>query len=131
MDFREKVDRSYQAHLEKNGVKGHLAVGLQTLLDWEAPKPEHGDTWGNWRYHARLFVLTHVPEDYEIRLDECSTSAETLDWIFQVANKTWMTQEDKGNLIDALQDLLHPQATLCSFGASKKLDVKKHLTAKA
>ena len=130
MDFREKRDRSYQAHLAENGVDG-LAVDVRTFLEWEAPKPAQGDAWGNWRYNARLFVLTHVPQDYEIRLDECSTCAETLDWIFQVASKTWMTHEDKGNLLDALHDILNPQATLCSFGTSKTLDVKKHLTAKA
>src|SRR5258707_10467220 len=90
MDFREKRNRSYKEHLEREGVTG-IAVDSRTLLDWQAPKPEHGDTWGNWRYDAKLLVLTHVPHDYEVNLEECTTSAETLDWIFQMESKTWMT----------------------------------------
>ena len=129
MEFRVKRDHSYKEHLAKEGVTG-IAVDARTLLDWKAPKPESGDTWGNWRYDSRLLVLTHVPHDYEIRLDECSTSAETLDWIFQVASKAWMTDKDTADLIHALHDILKPQVTLCSFGADKKLDVKKYLTAK-
>ncbi len=115
MDFREKRDRSYKEHLKKEGCDEHLGVSYKTLVGWKIPKPESGDTWGNWRYKAKLLTLTHVPEDYEIRLDECSTSAETLDWIFQVASKTWVTPEDLGNLILALDDIIDPQANLCSF----------------
>jgi hypothetical protein len=126
MDFREKLDRSYADHLEREGVTT-LAVDVTTFLAWKAPKPESGDTWGNWRYNAKLLTLTHVAEHYEIRLDECSTSAQMLDWIFQLATKTWMTSEDIGDLIHALKDIINPQANLCSFGTIKTLDVKKYL----
>ena len=129
-DFREKRDRLLGEHRAKSGVDG-LEIDAVTLLEWQPPRPEHGDTWGNWRYDAKRLVLTHVPHNYEIDLQDCSTSSKTLDWIFQMESKMWMTHEDKGNLLDALDDLIDPQATLCSGGASKNLDVKKHLTAKA
>lgn len=129
-EFREKRDRSLEAHRAKSGVDA-LVIDAASLMEWDNPRPEHGDTWGNWRYDAKKLVLTHIPQDYEIDLEDCSTSAKTLDWIFQMESKVWMTHEDKGNLLDALDDLIDPQATLCSGGANKTLDVKKHLTAKA
>lgn len=107
-----------------------LVIDAASLLERNDPRPAHGDTWGNWRYDAKRMVLRHVPHNYQIDLLDCSTSSKTLDWIFQMESKMWMTHKDKGNLLDALDDLIDPQATLCSRGASKTLDVKKHLTAK-
>lgn len=65
---------------------------------------------------------------YAVDLETCRTAAETLDWIFQVAGKMWASPEVLGNLILALDELLAPQSTLCSFGRSgMHLDVAKHL----
>ncbi len=74
-------------------------------------------------------VLTHTSENYEIDLEDCGSSAQMLDWIFQICSKAWATPQDLGDLVQALNDLLRPQATICSFGTDKKLDVKKHLTS--
>jgi len=78
-------------------------------------------------YDAKTLVLTNVEHDYDIDLEDCCTSAKTLDWTSQLCGKTWMTPEDIGYLVQALDDLLGPQANLCSFDADKQLDVKKYL----
>ena len=53
---------------------------------------------------------------YEVDLERCTTSAEMLDWICQVAEKTWATPDTVGNLAMALNELLRPQATVCALG---------------
>lgn len=59
--------------------------------------------------------------DYEVDIEECTTSAEMLDWIFQINGKQWLKTEKEnaeliGRLVQAFDDLLNPQATLCSWG---------------
>ena len=61
---------------------------------------------------------------YEVALGECRTSAETLDWIIQLVDKTWVTNDVLGDLVRALRDCLHPQANLCSFGVSKYISLR-------
>ena len=86
--------------------------------------------WGAWRF--RLANLTLECRDragrhfYYVDLERCRTSAELLDWIFQINQKTWATPEIVKDLLDAIDDLLCPQATLCSGGmagsAGKRID---------
>lgn len=78
------------------------------------------------------------PYRYEVDLYRCTSSAEVLDWIIQIAGKEWASAEHGGDdsehnpdgwtddailagLVRALDDVLHPQAHLCSFGTSKRL----------
>jgi hypothetical protein len=125
-DFREKLDRSYREHAQKDGGGG-IVVNARTLMEWRPPIPQDGDTWGNWRFDAKTLILKNVQYNYQIDLEECDTSANMLDWIFQLCGKTWMTPDDLGHLVQALDDVLRPQANLCSFGTDKKLDVRKYL----
>ena len=65
---------------------------------------------------------------YEVNLDECNTSAGVLDWIAQVAETTWATNDGLANLVRALDDILDFQASLC--GQEKEhgpIDVKKRI----
>jgi hypothetical protein len=53
--------------------------------------PKNGDTWGQWRYNATTRTLELKEEStdpYSIVLDECQTSAQLCDWIFQLAKKS-------------------------------------------
>jgi hypothetical protein len=77
----------------------------------------HG--WGPWRLDPELLTLTC--EGYEIDLEECLTPAAVLDWICQVAGKSWADDETLACLVRALDDILTPQATLCSWGRAKRL----------
>lgn len=91
-----------------------------------APRP----SWGPWKLDPETFELYTDPASvgysYAVDLETCTTSAEVLDWIFQINTKQW-APDDHGNaiivagLIRALRDLLDPQAHLCSSGLSKRL----------
>lgn len=84
--------------------------------------------WGPW-------TLDGDPVDPELRLDggrryaislvRCRTPAEVLDWICQVAKKNWADDAVLAGLVRALNDILNPQANLCSFGRSKPLTIEQ------
>ncbi|WP_276137307.1 hypothetical protein [Rhodococcus sp. T2V] len=90
-------------------------TGLDDLLNTPTPP---GD-WGPWRLDVANYALTHAGNRYSIDLRSCVTSAEVLDWIAQIAGKTW--GEDPtvlAGLVVALDELLDFQGTLCSRGKS-------------
>jgi len=58
---------------------------------------------------------------YYIELERCLTSAQILDWIMQLASKTWMSPPLLGLTVLALNITLRPQAHLCSFGCDRTL----------
>ncbi len=72
-----------------------------------------------WAFDAAGRTLTHTPTGYYVDLDTCRTSAEMLDWIFQVAGKAGISTVDLGHLVRDLEALLTPQRTLCSWGTTK------------
>jgi hypothetical protein len=121
-NYRDYVRDHFQKHSDKDGF-------------WNPPgtptpeKPKHGDRWGDWWYSQKNLTLEfHGERDgYEVDLERCNTPAQAMDWIFQIAGKNWATPEVLGHLIQALDDLLEPQANLCSFGHRKTMDVRKHL----
>lgn len=71
--------------------------------------------FGNWVYDPELMTLTYEPYGYEIDLEKVTSSAEMLDWIFQVNGKEW-GRANMRDLIDAFDRLLSPQANYCSWG---------------
>jgi hypothetical protein len=108
-----------------------------------ADQPRRRHEWGPWRLDPTTRVLYPVwPYRYEVDLDTCTTSAEVLDWILQIAGKAWASPEHGGldpthnpdgwtedqiiaGLVRALDDVLHPQAHLCSSGQSKRLGKRR------
>ncbi len=74
--------------------------------------------WHPWTFNRSNLTLEH-PNSYWVDLERCNTSAEMLDWIFQVNTKGWATPEVIAGLVHALRDLLHPQANLCSMGVER------------
>lgn len=99
----------------------------------ELLKPEpirDGHEWGPWRLDAKLLTLTHI-RGYEIDLERIHSSAEMLDWIFQVLHKIWCTPETTKGLLDAFDALFDPQANLCSMGHSKTINPTAHLRQKS
>ena len=80
---------------------------------------------GNWFHNSAIDVLKlfGVKDTvfYEVDLEDCRKgSAQCLDWIFQVVNKTWATPQIIFDLIISINVLVKPQQTLCSFGKEKK-----------
>jgi hypothetical protein len=81
------------------------------------PKRPTND-FGTWRLKRRTMVLvtTEPGYEYEVDLEECTTPAQTLDWIMQVAGKPWGTPQVVGDLALAINTVMIPQENLCSFG---------------
>lgn len=91
-----------------------------------ADRPRRRTSWGNWKFVHSTLVLEYRHGRYYIDLEDCTTSAKTMDWIFQVSKKTWMTPQDRSDLLEALEYLLNPQGTLCSGGQNLTCDRKEH-----
>jgi hypothetical protein len=74
--------------------------------------------WGNWRLETASLELMHATDEYQI-----------LDWIFQINKKPREVYpaQDLADLLQALQDILDPQANLCGGGAGKRLDATAYL----
>ncbi len=95
--------------------------------------------WGDWYLDSEEKMLIYARKrpkgdesyrpnpdfNYCVYIDEMSNSAKTLDWIMQVANKMWATSEVVGDLVKAINDILQPQANLCSHGVDKTADSAK------
>ncbi|MFI7705228.1 hypothetical protein [Nonomuraea sp. NPDC049480] len=87
--------------------------------------------WNGWRLKPSTYVLELVRDGnfvYEVDLDRCLDSAETLDWIMQVSGKEFY-RLDMGavisGLIYAIDDVIDPQRRMCSFGSSTRLTQKE------
>lgn len=88
-------------------------------------KPRRGD-WGPWRLDPATYVLYPIGSyRYEVDLEDCTTSAQVLDWLSQVAGKSWADDATLAGLVRAIDDVLNPQACLCSCGQSGKLTKAK------
>lgn len=77
-------------------------------------------SWGNWTLDTHDGYLVHE-NGYEINLAECRTPAGLLDWIFQIRPKNWADANEIATLLEAFEDIIEPQASLCSAGVAKSL----------
>lgn len=90
--------------------------------------------WGPWRLYLPTLVLvllgemeqhdageTFAYERYEVDLEQCLNSAQVLDWIMQITKKGWADDATVAGLARAINDVLDPQAHLCSSGASSNI----------
>lgn len=76
--------------------------------------------WGPWRLDADTGSLV-VPvsgDEYWVDVTMMTTSAVVLDWIYQVASKSWAQADPRvtAGFVNALNDILYPQGNLCSRG---------------
>jgi len=85
---------------------------MKEITELEISRPRH--KWGSWMFNRQNLTLQHFMEghignegfiDYEVDLEECIHAPSILDWILQIANKTWITADDIGNLVLALNQL--------------------------
>jgi hypothetical protein len=84
--------------------------------------------WGSWKLDPERRVLEHIDgRGYEIDLEQMTSSAEVLDWYHQIAVKEWVSNEDLGQLVRAIHELLSPQANLCGGGIDKKFNATEYL----
>ena len=64
-----------------------------------------------WKFNERDLTLSYGSprERYYVKLKECDTSTGMLDWIMQVAGKTWADDHVLASLVRDLNHLLNPQ----------------------
>jgi hypothetical protein len=74
--------------------------------------------FGCWEYNAEACSLWYAKGRYMVDLDRCGTSAEVLDWIFQVNAHGW-SAACVADLVEAIRYILHPQKYLCSNGIER------------
>jgi hypothetical protein len=74
--------------------------------------------WGPWDLCiGDTYEVLSVKDDmYEVSLRECRTSAQVPGWIMQLAGKGRAGHACLGGLVLAVDDILHPQRRMCSFG---------------
>jgi hypothetical protein len=80
------------------------------------------DAWNGWRledWGPDGWHIVHL--GYVVDLDRFRSSSVALDCIMQVAKKSWATDACTAGLVRALNDILQPQANLCSCGANKTM----------
>lgn len=100
-------------------------VTLTPASDIPPQVPRHD--WGPWRLRRNTRELyldseAHVDcQHYTIQLDGLDRSAELLDFICQVAAKTWADADTVAGLVWALSDILDPQANICSWGKDRTI----------
>ncbi len=82
--------------------------------------------FGNWFFNKSTGTLDYTGGvSYQIPLWEMKNSAETLDWIYQVEEKTWASAEDVGNLVKAIVELFG--RGVCGGGLDHPFDAKQVL----
>jgi len=98
----------------RDEVDGHSAEELVARFN------DYLDAEGNpWRLNLDEFLLELEDGTYEVALDDCRTSAEVLDWITQIAAKSWGTDAIVAGLVRALDVVIDPQSRLCSDGEER------------
>ena len=91
--------------------------------------------WGNWKLEVDNLVLVYQFEniEYTINLQSCNTSAQILDWIYQVYAKSWAEVEDVYDLLRAFDDIIKIQQYICPFGRDRakedKFKIEQHINA--
>jgi hypothetical protein len=97
---------------------------VSTTRASDIPMRRRRSDWGPWHLDHNTRVL-YVEESngyrYEVDLDDCLSSAQVLDWICQIAGKTWADDTTLAGLVRAIDDVLTPQAHLCSSGQDKRI----------
>jgi hypothetical protein len=77
-----------------------------------ARRPAGERSWGRWRLNPSTNELEfhELPGRIidEIDLDKMRTPAECLDAIYQAAFKSWMTVQDRSDLLEAIRNLVRP-----------------------
>lgn len=87
-------------------------------------------TWGGWTFNTTNACLEHPmgTSPYQVPVDEMTTSAEILDWIFQIEEKTWASSQVIGDFVAAIADILG--RGVAGSGIDHPIDPKAILTAK-
>ena len=85
--------------------------------------------WGPWHLRRETLELLYIDargcQEYAVDLEDCYNSASTLDWVAQVAEKSWVSSADIGDLVLALNDVIGLQQNICGFSKDHQIDPVK------
>ncbi|YCK39713.1 hypothetical protein ACNF49_38350 [Actinomadura sp. ATCC 39365] len=110
---------------------GTVAIGAPQMKPAPtAPPPRRRLDWGPWKLDRSKYVLYYqeLGWRHEVDLQSCTTSAALCDWIFRHTDRTYADHATIAGLINALDDILHPAATLRSESRALRL-TKAHIRA--
>jgi hypothetical protein len=103
-----------------------LGIGLSSMgADETYFEQRRGDParLGPWKIDPKTLVIEHDgAKHYGVDMEEMTDSAGTLDWIMQLAKKTWISAADLGILVRLIDQVLEPQAGMCSMGVDGTID---------
>jgi len=84
-------------------------------------------SWGNWRLNPTKYDLEYHTSGgivaRTIDLLTCTQSSQVLDWIMHESSGG-ACESHASDLVRAFNDLLHPRATMCSFGSDTAITVE-------
>lgn len=86
--------------------------------------PAHRDPthWAPWTLDPDpVYPALDFGHLYRIELTDLRRPSRMLDMIIQVARKSWATDTVVAGLVRALNDLMNPQAFMCSMGGTTTL----------
>lgn len=89
-----------------------------------------GFSLGPWTYHPQDGVAEHTGSGYWVCLYELKSSATALDWIAQIAHKTWCTDEALGQFVRMVNTILPLQENLCGEGRDHFINAKEVIAAR-
>jgi hypothetical protein len=99
---------------------GEVRFRLTHFCDLPDDGPPDESRWGGWHRRGKR-ALVYRRDEYEVDLITCTSSAEVLDWVAQVAQKDWATTDCVGGLCRAFDDIFNLQSTLCGCGHDRRL----------
>jgi hypothetical protein len=83
--------------------------------------------FGRWTFNTTTAALESeiapgTQVTYQIPLEDMQNSAAILDWIYQVAEKTWASPADIGDLVHALEYIFG--RGVCGGGVDNPIDAE-------
>lgn len=109
-NYRVKVKAAFDS-VGKETPFGRIYTG-DDLVKVEVPRPQHGDTWGNWTFDQKRLVLEFKNPNngwwYEVDLERIPSPADLWAWLMAFTHKTTRLRSpsDIGDLVEALDDVL-------------------------
>lgn len=77
-------------------------------------------SWGRWIFNLEALSLitkdTKSDRTYYLPLSTCNSSSQILDWITNFLEKDWTSNQDMGDLVQALNELLDFQMNFVGNG---------------
>jgi hypothetical protein len=85
--------------------------------------------WGVWQLERSSWTLLHTRDDhrFQVELGNINTTGQMLDSIFEVSQKSWVTREDVGHLVAALDEIFDPRQNFCPGGATRAIKARELL----